>query len=101
MSVRYELRDPKILRWVMDHPGRGTPYSVRGLAEAVGLSHHALIGHLLTGERRDCDFELAHRIAGAVGVAILVLFAPPPSPEWNEAAPIPKQATEGATTPPT
>ncbi|SDN19127.1 hypothetical protein SAMN05444921_12191 [Streptomyces wuyuanensis] len=101
MNVRYELRDPKILRWVMDHPGRGTPFSVRGLAEAVGLSHHALIGHLLTGERKDCDFDVAHRIAGVVGVAVLVLFAPPASPDWNDAATKPQYSTPGATPPPT
>lgn len=67
----------------MDHPGRGTPYTIRELAQTVGLPHHALIGHLLTGERDDCDYETARRIARAVGVAILVLFAPPASPESN------------------
>lgn len=84
MSVRYALRDPKILRHAMDHPGRGTSYSIRELAKAAGLTHHALIGHLLTGERRDCDVATAHAIAEAVGVAVLVLFAPPASPNANE-----------------
>ncbi|MCX4849781.1 XRE family transcriptional regulator [Streptomyces sp. NBC_00893] len=84
MSARYSLRDPKILRWVMDHPGRGTPYSIRQLADAIGLSHHALIGHLLTGERGECDVDTAHSIAEAVGVALLVIFAPSASPEKND-----------------
>ncbi|MEU2674781.1 XRE family transcriptional regulator [Streptomyces sp. NPDC007164] len=84
MSARYSLRDPKILRWVMDHPGRGTPYSIRQLADAIGLSHHALIGHLLTGERSECDVDTAHSIAEAVGVALLVIFAPSASPEKND-----------------
>ncbi|MDG9701728.1 hypothetical protein [Streptomyces sp. DH37] len=81
--MRYTLRDPKALKWVMEHPGRGTPYSTRTLAEEVGLTHHSLIGHLLNGVRKDCDMETAHRIAEAVGVAVLVLFAPPASPDQN------------------
>jgi DNA-binding XRE family transcriptional regulator len=63
----------------MDHPGRGVPYSVRTLAQAAGVSR-SLIGHLLTGERDDCDMKGAHAIAEVVGVAVLVLFAPPASP---------------------
>lgn len=83
MNVRYDLRDPLILRWVMDHPGREEPYSTRELAREVGLSHHSLIGHLLTGERTSCPAEVALRIAEVVGVAVAVLFAPPVSPETN------------------
>lgn len=83
MNLRYTLRDPKILRYCMDHPGRGVPYSVRTLADAVGCSH-SLIGHLLTGERSDVDLEDAHAIAEFVGVAVLVLFMPPASPNQNE-----------------
>lgn len=83
MNVRYDLRDPKILRWVMDHPGRGVPYSTRELAKEIGLSYHSLIGHLLTGKLTDCPIEVAHRIAEVTGVAVLVLFAPPASPEQN------------------
>lgn len=85
MNIRYTLRSPQILRWVMDHPGRGVPYSIRSLAEAVGRSH-SLIGHLLTGEQKDCEVGDAHAISEAVGVAVLVLFAPPPSPEQNESS---------------
>lgn len=83
MNVRYDLRNPQALKYAMKHPGRGTSYSIRELAKAVGLPHHALIGHLLTGERGDCDYETAHRIARAVGVGVLVLFEPPASPEPN------------------
>lgn len=85
----------------MDHPGRGNPYSIRQLADAIGLSHHALVGHLLTGERGDCDSETAHRIAEALGVSVRVLFAQPASPETNEPDPERKQKTHGATEPPT
>ncbi len=83
MGVRYDLRDRQILRWVMDHPGRGVPYTIRTLAEAVGR-HHSLIGHLLTGERDGVDADDAHAISEAVGVAVLVLFAPPSSPKRTE-----------------
>lgn len=86
--MRYELRNKQILRWVMDHPGRGTPYSVRSLGAAVGR-HHSLIGHLLTGERQDVESEDAQAIAEAVGVALLVLFAPPSSPNQNGTSPEP------------
>lgn len=86
--MRYELRNKQILRWVMDHPGRGTPYSVRSLGAAVGR-HHSLIGHLLTGERQDVESEDAQAIAEAVGVALLVLFAPPSSPNQNATSPEP------------
>lgn len=80
MSRRYALRNPNILRWVMDHPGRGAPYSVRSLAEAAGCSP-SLIGGLLTGRQKTADMQDAHAIAEAGGVAVLVLFAPPATPD--------------------
>lgn len=83
--VRYKLRDRTILRWVMDHPGRGAPYTTRSLAAAV-QRHHSLIGHLLTGEREDVAGGDAHAISEALGVAVLVLFMPPTSPNQNETA---------------
>ncbi|WP_458089301.1 hypothetical protein [Streptomyces malaysiensis] len=84
--MRYTLRDPGMLRKVMQYPGRGAPYSIRELAEAIELKHHSLVGHLLTGERDDCDSNVAHAIAGALGVAVLVLFAPPTSPDSIESS---------------
>ncbi|WP_030878802.1 hypothetical protein [Streptomyces sp. NRRL S-1868] len=84
MRSRYSLRDRALFQYVMRHPGRGAPYTVRSLAQAAGLSHHSLIGHLLSGARVDCDAETAHRIAEAVGVAVLVLFAPSPYPKQTE-----------------
>ena len=83
--MRYELRSKEVLRWVMDHPGRGVPFSIRTLAAEVGR-HHSLIGHLLTGERDDVESDDAQAIAEAVGVALLVLFAPPASPNQNGSA---------------
>jgi transcriptional regulator with XRE-family HTH domain len=68
----------------MDNPGRGAPFSVRTLADAAGLRGHSLIGHLLTGKRHEAGVADAHAIAEAVGVAVLVLFAPSASPDPNE-----------------
>lgn len=87
MRDRYTLRNREFFQHVMQYPGRGAPYTVRSLAAAAGLSHHSLIGHLSSGTRTDCDAPTAHRIAEAVGVAVLVLFAPPSSPEQNEPDP--------------
>lgn len=84
MRVRYQLRDRKILNWVMRHPGRGAPYTVRTLAADAGCSP-TLIGHLHSGRQKDCSMDDAHHIAEAVGVAVLVLFAPPPSPKQIDA----------------
>jgi len=81
---RYTLRNREFFQYVMQYPGRGAPYTVRSLAEAVGLRHHSLIGHLSSGARTDCDATTAHRIAEAVGVAVLVLFAPPAAPNATE-----------------
>jgi hypothetical protein len=69
----------------MDHPGRGAPYSVRTLAGASGCSP-GLIGSLLTGRQKTADVVDAHSLRESLGVAVLVLFAPPPSPQRDEAA---------------
>ncbi|HCA85501.1 MAG TPA: hypothetical protein DEQ61_08410 [Streptomyces sp.] len=90
MSERYKLRNREWLQFVMQHPGRGTPYTVRSLAASIGLSHHSQVGHLHSGERDDCDRDVAHAIAEAVGVAVLVLFAPPASPKQTAATTEPK-----------
>lgn len=87
MRVRYILRSREILRWVMDHPGRGVPHTIRSLSDAASLAHHSTVGHLLSGRSGGCDAEVAHAIAREVGVAVLVLFAPPASPEPNEVNP--------------
>lgn len=80
MRVRYRLRDPDMLRRVMDTPGRGVPYTVRTLAEAAQLKP-GLVGHLVSGRNQTCDMEAAHVISEALGVAVLVLFEPPTSPD--------------------
>lgn len=86
MRVRYLLRDPKILKWVMDHPGRGAPYSTRTLADAAGTFHHSLVGRLLNGAQETVEMDDAHSMSEALGVAVLVLFAPPSSPKPTDPA---------------
>ncbi|MFE2046622.1 hypothetical protein ACFXAZ_38070 [Streptomyces sp. NPDC059477] len=81
--MRYDLRDPEMLRRIMATPGRGVPFTVRTLASATGLGA-GLIGHLLSGRSLSCDMEAAHQIAEALGVAVLVLFVPPTSPDPRE-----------------
>jgi hypothetical protein len=80
--VRYTLRDRDLLRRIMEHPGTGVPLSIRGLARAAECPH-ATIGHLLSGEQTTASMRHAHAIAEAVGVAVLVLFAPPSSPNLD------------------
>lgn len=87
LRVRYTLRDREMLRKLMEHPGRGTPYSTRTLATAVGC-HHSLIGRLLDGNQETCDLDVAHLVAELVGVAVLVLFMPPASPKRTDPAPV-------------
>lgn len=79
MSRRYTLRDPEKFRWVMQHPGRGAPYSVRTLAEASGCKP-GLVQKLANGKQPSADVDDAHSLVEALGVAVLVLFAPPLTP---------------------
>lgn len=85
MGVRYTLRDRGALRWIMEYPGRGAPYSVRSLADRSGVSR-TQVGNLLIGRKLDLEVVDAHRISEALGVAVLVLFAPPSSPSGDEMA---------------
>src|SRR5262249_39570530 len=84
--LSYRLRDRALLAQLMAHPGRGTAYTTASLAEAAEISR-SMVGHLLTGEREGCAPEMAHRITDALGVGLLVLFAPPPGPSRARSAP--------------
>lgn len=85
MSRRYELRDRTKLRWVMDHPGRGVPFSVRTLAEVSGCAP-GLIERLLTGRQKTASMDDAHTLSETLGLAVLILFAPPSSHSWDESS---------------
>lgn len=77
--MRYQLRSRTALTYLMGSPGRGAPYNTRSLAAAARVSP-AVIGRLQTGRRPTVTPQAAHRIAEALGVALLVLFVPPASP---------------------
>jgi len=57
----------------MQHPGRGEPYTVRGLAEAADCKP-ATIGHLLAGRQERTATTRAKRIAHALGCSTNTLF---------------------------
>ena len=86
MSRRYTLKSAHFFQWVMKNPGRGTPYGYDSLAEASGCGS-GLIEKLATGRQKTADMEDAHSLVEALGVALLVLFAPPASPELDDASP--------------
>lgn len=88
LRTSYRLRDRELLRKLMDHPGCGTPYSIRTLAEAAGCSR-SFVGHLLSGERDGCDEDIATSMSEALGVRVRVLFDPPPSPKPNDSTTTP------------
>lgn len=73
MSNRVPLHAPETLRWIMQHPKRGTPYTVRSLADAARCKP-ATIGHLLVGRQLRTDETTAHRIAEALGCETSALF---------------------------
>lgn len=79
MNVRYRLRDLETFKKIMESPGRGTPYTVRDLAEVSGVSR-SQVGRLLTRDLDNLGVNDAHAISEALGVAVLVLFMPPVSP---------------------
>lgn len=66
----------------MKNPGRGAPYGYDSLAEASGCGR-GLIEKLATGKQKTADVNDAHSLVEALGVALMVLFAPSPSPELD------------------
>lgn len=79
VSRRWTLKSPEWFRWVMKNPGRGAPFGYDSLAEAAGCGS-GLIEKLATGKQETADVLDATAIAEATGVAILVLFTPPTTP---------------------
>ncbi len=73
--LRMQVVDTELLRRIMEHPARGTRWSVREIAGVIGCSV-GTISHMRTGERKTVPTELARRFAEAVGVETRVLFVP-------------------------
>ncbi|MEU5772615.1 helix-turn-helix transcriptional regulator [Streptomyces venezuelae] len=88
--MRYVLRDLDYFQKTMKTPGRGVPFEPPELAQAVGISRSQMY-RIVAGEVRAIQVDQAHAIAEALGVAVLVLFAPPASPEQgrNDTGPAP------------
>lgn len=80
--TRTTVIDAAVLRHVVTHPARRRPYTVRELAERVGVSR-ATVGHLLSGARSTVAGDTAAALAEAVGVPPQVLFTPWPSEETD------------------
>lgn len=80
---RYRLVSPARLRTAMERIGTGEEISGRELARRVGIPHGTIDG-LLSGATRTQPAPVAQAIADTVGVALLVLWAPP-----SQAAPVP------------
>lgn len=76
------LRNAQIFKWIMEHPGRGKPYSIRTLAYASGCSR-GVVEKLANGTQSTADVDDAHSLVEALGVALLVLFAPSASPDLD------------------
>jgi hypothetical protein len=87
LSRRYTLKSAQIFQWIMKNPGRGAPYGYASLAEASGCGA-GLIEKLATGRQKTADVNDAHSLVEALGVALLVLFAPKASPELDETSPV-------------
>lgn len=85
-TIRYTLRDTGLLAKLMEHPGTGVPYTVRTLAAASGCSR-GKIERLHCGKQASLPMFEAHAVAEALGVAVLVLFMPPVSPNGATSSP--------------
>jgi hypothetical protein len=83
LSRRYTLKSAEAFQYVMKNPGRGAPYGYDSLAKASGCGP-GLIEKLATGRQKTADMEDAHSLVEALGVALLVLFMPPSSPEMDD-----------------
>lgn len=75
----YKLVDRDLLRRLMERTGTGASISIRALADVVGVPH-GTIGNLLSGYQESVPSDVAHRIATVIGVALLILWAPPRTP---------------------
>ena len=75
LKPRFRLRDPELLRILMQHTGDGSRTTVRDLANAANC-HYSLIGRLLNGELKATNVEIATAISTRIGVDLLILWTP-------------------------
>lgn len=77
-SAQWALVDRDLLRRLMERTGDGRKITTRDLADRAGIPL-GTIGKLLTGGQSTVRAEAAQGIADAIGVGVLILFAPPRS----------------------
>lgn len=77
--ARYTLKSVDQFRWLMENPWTNIPFTVRTLAETVGVSP-GLIQKLASGTQDNVDVLVAHALVRAFGCSIHNLFAPPVTP---------------------
>lgn len=65
------LSSPEMLRATMDRRG----FTLSRLARYAGCSK-SMVGHLVSGHKRSCTPQLAHRISEALEVPTELLFEP-------------------------
>jgi transcriptional regulator with XRE-family HTH domain len=75
-SALWTLVDLDLLRKLMARTGDGCEITVRELAARAGVAV-GTIGKLITGAQLSVRAEAAQSIADAIGVGVLILFAPP------------------------
>ncbi|KAA6221764.1 XRE family transcriptional regulator [Streptomyces albofaciens JCM 4342] len=84
----YRLLDSDLLRRLMQRTGSGQRITVRELAMRSGCAR-GTVGNLLSGVQGCVPGPVAHALSAAIGVDVLVLFAP-----VGRSVPVP--ATENA-----
>ncbi|MER7930532.1 helix-turn-helix transcriptional regulator [Streptomyces sp. NPDC096057] len=72
---RYRLLKPRLLRELMERTGTGAPLSGRELAAMVDVPR-STIDALLNGVTKTQPADVAERIVRAIGVDLLILWAP-------------------------
>lgn len=75
-SAQWALVNAGLLRTLMTRTGDGSKVTVRELAHRANVPV-GTIGNLLTGTQSSIRAEAAQAIADAIGVGVLILFAPP------------------------
>ncbi|RLL66958.1 XRE family transcriptional regulator [Streptomyces sp. Z26] len=74
-TLMYQLLDPELLHRLMQRTGTGARVSIRELSTASGVPR-STIHNLTTGSQQSVAANTAHAIAQAIGVDVLILFAP-------------------------
>lgn len=72
---RYRLLDADLLRTLMKRTGTGQSVTIRELAKQAECAT-GTVGNLVNGDQECVSARTAHSLCRAIGVDVLVLFAP-------------------------